>query len=282
MKKIVLIAAVVAIIVIGGVGYAFLKPPEEASAPIEAIPVVVKDDDQTEAKAGEVVVAEPTATEVSPTPEQQPAETVAVMTDAEATDEVEAATEIAESTESVNAETEASTSDDNAETDASVDTAEVTEAGSEESSTASSPTVFQIIPTESEARFIIGEILRGAPFTVVGVTNQVAAEFLVDAGDLSTAQIGPVLVNARTLETDNGYRNRAIKNRILTTDQHEFINFTPTELTGLTGSGSIGESYSFQIAGDLTIRDVTKQVIFDASATAISGSQIEGFASTLR
>ena len=129
-------------------------------------------------------------------------------------------------------------------------------------------------------RFLIGEVLNGSPVTVVGATDQVAGQFAVEAGDLSTAQMGPILVNARTLATDNDFRNRALKNRILVTDQFEFITFTPTTITGLSGAGRAGESYTFQIGGDLTVRDVTRPVTFETTVSAVSGNKVQGSAST--
>ena len=54
-------------------------------------------------------------------------------------------------------------------------------------------------PAASEARFLIVEILRGEPKTVVGKTNQVTGQIAVDLNDLSTAAVGPVQVNVQTL-----------------------------------------------------------------------------------
>ena len=56
--------------------------------------------------------------------------------------------------------------------------------------------------------------------------------------------------------------------------------FAPTEVIGLPGTGAVGETYTFQIVGDLTITDVTRPVTFDAVATATSEAQIEGTATT--
>jgi polyisoprenoid-binding protein YceI len=145
---------------------------------------------------------------------------------------------------------------------------------------AAEPWIFSINQAESEARFIIDEILNGQPKTVIGVTDQVAGQIQIDANDLAATRLGVIQVNARTLTTDNESRNRAIKNRILFTDQFEFITFTPTELIGLPDSVNAGETFSFQIVGDLTVRDVTRQVTFDAEVTPISPTELQGSAST--
>ncbi len=58
------------------------------------------------------------------------------------------------------------------------------------------------------------------------------------------------------------------------------MTFTPTQIVGLPANGSVGQSYSFQIIGDLTVRDVTKPVTFDVTATPISETRLEGTAQT--
>ena len=140
--------------------------------------------------------------------------------------------------------------------------------------------VYQITQEESEVSFTIFEELNGAPKDVIGTSDQVAGEVALDFGNLDTTQVGEILINARTLVTDDDRRNSAIRNRILNTDQYEFISFTPTELRGLSGVGEVGQSYNFQIAGDLTIRDVTRPVVFDVNAMVEGENRIVGTAST--
>lgn len=140
--------------------------------------------------------------------------------------------------------------------------------------------IYEIIPAQSEARFLIDEVLRGDPFTVVGSTDQVAGQIAIDPNDLSSAQVGVIQVNARTLTTDNQFRNRAVKNRILRTDKFEFVTFKPTEIVGLSGAGTVGETYGFQIVGDLTIAGVTQEVTFDVAVTPESDARLEGLVTT--
>ena len=144
----------------------------------------------------------------------------------------------------------------------------------------SEPSVFEIIQAESEVRFIIDEILRGVPTTAVGSTDQIAAQLIVDLKDPSSAQVGVIQVNARTLATDAENRNRAIRNEILDTDEYELISFAPNELVGLPESVSVGESFAFQIVGDLTIRHITQQVSFETVVSVDSLTQLSGLAST--
>lgn len=139
----------------------------------------------------------------------------------------------------------------------------------------------EIVQAESQVRFKIDEVLNGSAFLVVGVTDQVAGQILIDPSNPANVQMGPVTVNARTLVTDSGNRNRAIQNTILDTAQYEFITFTPKSLVGLPASGAVGDTFSFQILGDLTVRDQTREVIFDVTVTIDSDTRLHGLASAV-
>ncbi|MEJ2554296.1 MAG: YceI family protein, partial [Gammaproteobacteria bacterium] len=58
------------------------------------------------------------------------------------------------------------------------------------------------------------------------------------------------------------------------------VTFAPLEVIGLPDRGAVGETYTFQIVGDLTITDVTRQVTFDVMATPTTETRIEGTAAT--
>jgi polyisoprenoid-binding protein YceI len=141
--------------------------------------------------------------------------------------------------------------------------------------------VFEIAPDQSEASFEIFEELGGEPKTVVGTTNQVAGQIAIDITDLSKVQVGVIQVNARTFVTDSNNRNRMIQNRILETAQYELVTFTPTAIVGLSGPATPGQPVTFQIEGNLTIRDITQPVVFEATVQGDSASQISGSASTI-
>ena len=142
------------------------------------------------------------------------------------------------------------------------------------------PTVFEIQPELSAARFIVDEILRGSPNTVVGTTNQVAGQISVNPAQPTDVQVGTILVNARTLATDASQRNNAMRRFILETDKYEFISFTPTGVHGLPASASLGQPYTIQLVGDLTIRDATRPAVFEATITPVSANRLEGQAAT--
>ncbi len=140
--------------------------------------------------------------------------------------------------------------------------------------------LFEIDQAQSEVRFMLDEELRGSPKTVVGVTNQVAGQIAVDFANPSATQLGAIVINARTFTTDNEFRNRAINNEILDTGAYEFITFTPAELIGLPASVNPDALITFQVRGDLTIRDITQSVVFDVTLAA-GPNQLAGSGSAI-
>ena len=151
-----------------------------------------------------------------------------------------------------------------------------------ESSIPYSAILFRTAPETARASFFIGEDLNGQPIVVEGTTDQVAADVIVDFVNPSQSQIGTVLVNARTLTTDEEFRNRALRSRILFSaeDQYEFISFAPTALNGLPEAVVAGEAYDIDIVGNLTIVETTLEVTFDASVTVVDEDTLQAFATT--
>jgi polyisoprenoid-binding protein YceI len=221
-----------------------LRPPAEASSPIEAIPL-------------EITTAE--NIEISST----------------TTDTTEATTV---ATDSVVADVQQESA--TGEVIASEAPAVVEETAAVETVDSGGLTIYQISSADSLVSFELDEDLRSNRVTVVGTTDQVAGELAVDFSDLSQTQVGVIQINARTLVTDNSNRNRAMQNEILDTGSYEFITFNPTSVTGLPESVVVGDTITFIIEGDLTIRDVTLPVTFSVEATAVSATQISGSAET--
>lgn len=155
---------------------------------------------------------------------------------------------------------------------------EVTENAEQLSAESASQTVFRIVQDESSVSFTLDEDLRGVRTTVVGVTNQVAGDIQVDVENPANTQVGAIRINLRTLETDNDFRNRAIRSEILNSaqDEYEFTEFVPTAITGLPDSVTVGQPFTFQVTGDLKLVDTTRPVTFDVTVTPVSEDRIEG------
>lgn len=143
---------------------------------------------------------------------------------------------------------------------------------------AAAPILFRITPDESQVRFLIDEDLRGQRVTVVGATDQVAGDILVDTAAPANSQVGVIRINVRTLVTDEENRNRALRSRILLSaePQYEFSDFAPKAISGMPERVEIGQPITFQITGDLTVRGVTREVTFETTVTLVSPERLEG------
>ena len=130
----------------------------------------------------------------------------------------------------------------------------------------------------SEARFFLREDLRGARTDVIGRTDQVAGDIVIDFGAPALSQVGVIRVNARTLATDQTQRNRALRSRILRSaeDAYEFIEFAPTELRGLPDAITAGQTYPLEIAGQLTIVGQPLPVVFQGEVALAGEDRLRG------
>lgn len=166
------------------------------------------------------------------------------------------------------------------ETVATEETPKTEEPATPEIATIASERVqFRISQDESRATFNIYEELNGSPFTVVGTTNQVAGDVVVDLANPNTSQVGEIVIDLSTLRTDNGNRDNAIRSRILQANQEQYRygRFVPTDIAGLpTSPVAVGDSITFTITGDLTLVEVTRSVTFEMTLTVESETRLVG------
>ena len=141
---------------------------------------------------------------------------------------------------------------------------------------------FRIIPGESEVIYEVGEVFLnqdGAFNIAVGVTTEVNGEILVDRDNPQNSSIGIVSVDISQFTSDNQRRDNAIRERFLQSALYPNVEFIPQDVQGLPDSYEQGQEITFQISGDLTVRDVTKPVTFDVKMIG-NGDTIAGEAAT--
>ena len=138
--------------------------------------------------------------------------------------------------------------------------------------------VYRIDKDSSSVRFELDEMLQGNPKRVVGVTTEVAGELLLDFGDPSASRLGVIRINVRTLETDSGFRDRAMRGPILGSarDDNEFATFDPTGIEGLPDQVAVGDRVSLVVTGDFTLSGVTRSVVFETVATVVEAARNRG------
>ena len=118
----------------------------------------------------------------------------------------------------------------------------------------------------------------GQEKTVVGVTSLVTGDITVDPANPATAEVSEIRVDASSLATDDNRRNGRLRNDILKSNaaQYQYVVFEPTGIEGMPASITVGEPFTFQLTGDLTILDTTAPVTFDMTVTPVSTSQLTG------
>ncbi len=142
--------------------------------------------------------------------------------------------------------------------------------------------VFIIVPGESGVSYEVGEVLlnqNNAFNLAIGVTYEVNGEILVDRSNPQNSSIGPIRVDISQFTSDNRRRDNTIRERFLESAKFPIVEFTPGEIQGLPESYQEGQQITFQVSGDLTVRDVTKPVTFEVSFVGESDT-ITGEATT--
>lgn len=159
---------------------------------------------------------------------------------------------------------------------ASPDQALVAEAGIDE------PTTFITAPG-SKVWFIIDEMFRGSPKTVVGVNPKVAAEVVADIANPESVAMGPIVIKSAFFDTEPGrepsplgdeigWRDTAINRFILDSNAYPEITFTPTDVVDLS-EATLGQPV--EVTGELTIRDITRTVVFTVTIDSFSEQRAE-------
>jgi polyisoprenoid-binding protein YceI len=127
---------------------------------------------------------------------------------------------------------------------------------------------YVVMPEGSEVRYRVREQLAGLSFPndAVGVTSAVEGVIVFDA-EGRLAPDSRFTVDLRTLRSDEARRDNYVRRNTLETDRYPLVTFVPTETRRLpfplSGTGSV----PFELVGDLTVKDVTRRVSWDATAS---------------
>ncbi|MYC34988.1 MAG: hypothetical protein F4X64_17680 [Chloroflexi bacterium] len=153
-------------------------------------------------------------------------------------------------------------------TEGTVATAVPTEAPPEPATPEAAPSGGAAVFTLGEgtiARYRVEEELANTGFFVaVGETMEVAGSIAFDESGAVVAEDSRIAVQAATLRTDSGRRDGYVRNRTLETDTYPEVVFVPTSIEGLPESLADASGHvHVHITGDLTVKDQTREVIWD-------------------
>jgi polyisoprenoid-binding protein YceI len=149
---------------------------------------------------------------------------------------------------------------------------------------------FVIVPAESKATYLADEEFFGGALAkygiaagdsdVVGATQEFEGQIQLNLDDLSSA-LGDnhFTVQMNTLTTDRELRDGWIRENGPRFNDYPLATFQATAIEGAPASYSEGEEITFQLGGDLTIREITRPVTFNVTAS-LTGDTLTGVATT--
>jgi len=146
---------------------------------------------------------------------------------------------------------------------------------------ASGPVTYVILPGESKLRYEVGEVFlnQNNRFNLaVGVTTAINGEIQIDPQNPRNSSIGTITADIQ-FTSDSPRRDNTLRNRFIESARFPNVTFSPTEIEGLPDNYQDGQEIPLKITGDLTIREVTRQVAFDALLT-LTGDTMRGEATT--
>ena len=128
---------------------------------------------------------------------------------------------------------------------------------------------FAIVSVETSARYEIEEIIleNNLLATVVGETNHVGGELTLNYDDPAASQFGLFTANLGALTSDQPERDEAIRVQWLESIHYPVATFVVEEVRGFPSHARAGEPVQFQLFGDLTIKETTREVVWDVTAT---------------
>jgi polyisoprenoid-binding protein YceI len=134
----------------------------------------------------------------------------------------------------------------------------------------------------TKARYKVQEQLAGINFMsdAVGTTEAITGMITINPDGSITPQ-SKLMVDLKTLKSDQSLRDGYIQTRVLETDKFPTLEFVPKKAVGLATPLPAGQQAQagFQLVGDLTVHGVTKPATWNVVAT-LGNEAVAGRATT--
>jgi len=133
---------------------------------------------------------------------------------------------------------------------------------------------FEVV--SGETRYRVREQLVQIGFAeAVGTTQAVKGQVTLQGGQAN----GLFTVDLRELRSDQARRDNYLRRNTLETDRFPTATFRPKEVRGLPNPLPQSGKVAVQVVGDLTIRDVTEEVVWEGEAE-FRGEEVRVFLKT--
>jgi len=134
---------------------------------------------------------------------------------------------------------------------------------------------FTIVSDQSEARYRVREQLveLSLPSDAVGSTKALSGSLTFAADGNIVKDLSRFEIDAASFRSDKDLRDNFLRRTVLQTGQFPKISFVPTEVKGLPSPLPTSGEHAIQITGDLTVRNATTPVTWQATAS-FSGQDV--------
>jgi len=140
--------------------------------------------------------------------------------------------------------------------------------------------VYAIVPEESTARYRVQEELaQVGENEAVGETQAIIGQFGFgeDGLPLPCSRFD---VDLRTLQSDQAKRDNYLYRNTLEAETYPLATFVLRDVEGIDAPLADGQETTLRLVGDLTLRDTTKLVAWEAKVTVVDGA-LTGTAATM-
>ena len=134
----------------------------------------------------------------------------------------------------------------------------------------------------SEAVYRINEQLanRSLPNDAVGTTSDLEGQIVFLEDGSVDAERSKITVGVRSLTSDSDRRDSYIQRNSLESNEYPEVTLAVSEIRGLSWPLPTSGEATFEMVGDLTIRDQTDTVTWETTAT-FTADGVEGLAKTV-
>ena len=138
---------------------------------------------------------------------------------------------------------------------------------------ASAPIRLVVAAQGNEARYRVREQLAGfeLPNDAVGKTTAVTGALVLDEQGAVVASESEFVIDLTTLASDQARRDNYLRRNTLRTAEHPRAVFAATAVRGLAFPLPASGEAKFQLLGNLTLRGVTRPVVWDVTARFDNG-----------
>jgi polyisoprenoid-binding protein YceI len=141
---------------------------------------------------------------------------------------------------------------------------------------------FEIVSGESRASYAVDETFlnqNNRLNTAVGISTEVSGTVTVDTANPAASTLGIISVDISQLQSDDARRDDRIRQSWLESARYPIASFEVTAIEGLPAAYADGQEVSFQLIGNLTVREVAVPTTWEVTA-AIQGETLTGTATT--